>query len=290
MSPLIQTDEQFASIDLQRALNAWLPAGVHAVCTTREGGVSPAPFGSFNLGDHVQDDPAHVAENRRRLQTRLGGAAPIFLQQVHGTQVVALHANTPQGTVADACVTTDAEVACTIMVADCLPLLLTDASGRVVAAAHAGWRGLAAGVIEQTVHTMCDVRYQAMHASSGEAQSHAHHKPHEPQMLQARDLRVWLGPCIGPDAFEVGPEVREAFLKQHALSAAFFKPHPQHANKWLADLAGLARVRLQVLGIQAVAGNDSTSSWCTVTQRAQFFSYRRDGQTGRFAVCIWRSR
>ena len=191
-----------------------------------------------------------------------------FLQQVHGTQVVALHADTPQGTVADACVTTDAEVACTIMVADCLPLLFTDEGGRVVAAAHAGWRGLAAGVIEQTV--------RAMYEASGKVQPHA--------------LRVWLGPCIGADTFEVGPEVREAFIAQQPQAASYFKPHPLHPYKWLADLAGLARSRLRALGVQTVSGNDSTQDWCTVSQEAQFFSYRRDGQTGRFAVCIWRLR
>jgi YfiH family protein len=251
---------------------------VRAVCTTREGGVSTAPFESFNLGDHVLDDPANVAENRRRFKARLGGAVPIFLQQVHGTQVVALNAHTPQGTIADACVTTHVDVACTIMVADCLPLLFTDEDGRVVAAAHAGWRGLAAGVIEQTVQAMLD----------GEGQSHPRHEAPSPQLLQARALRAWLGPCIGVDAFEVGSEVREAFMAQHASSAAFFKPHPRHAHKWLADLAGLARSRLQALGVTTVAGNDSSPAWCTVTQAAPFFSYRRDGQTGRFAVCIWR--
>lgn len=282
MPPFTETNALPVPIDLSRSLNAWLPAGVRAVCTTREGGVSTAPFESFNLGDHVQDNPAHVAENRRRLKARLSGAVPVFLQQVHGTQVVALDANTPQGTLADACVTTDAELACTIMVADCLPLLFTDETGRLVAAAHAGWRGLAAGVIEQTV--------QAMLEAGVEVQSHPRHEAHAPQLLQARALRAWLGPCIGVEAFEVGPEVREAFMTQHASSAAFFKPHPAHAHKWLADLAGLARSRLQALGVRTVAGNDSTPSWCTVTQAAQFFSYRRDGQTGRFAVCIWRQR
>jgi YfiH family protein len=268
MPQLLHTDEQPAPIDLQGSLNAWLPAGVHALCTTRAGGVSPAPFESLNLGDHVQDASVHVAQNRRRLQARLDGAVPIFLQQVHGTQVVALHADTPQGTVADACVTTDAEVACTIMVADCLPLLFTDEGGRVVAAAHAGWRGLAAGVIEQTV--------RAMYEASGKVQPHA--------------LRVWLGPCIGADVFEVGPEVREAFIAQQPQAASYFKSHPLHPHKWLADLAGLARSRLRALGVQTVSGNDSTQDWCTVSQEAQFFSYRRDGQTGRFAVCIWRLR
>lgn len=284
MLQLFQTEASPGPIDLTRSLNAWLPAGVRAVCTTRHGGVSHAPFESFNLGDHVHDEPAHVAANRQHLQARLDGAVPIFLQQVHGTQVVALDAHTPQGTLGDACVTADAEVACTIMVADCLPLLFTDECGRVVAAAHAGWRGLAAGVIEQTVQAM----REASGETSGKVQSPAYNEAHAPQRLQAHALRAWLGPCIGVEAFEVGPEVCEAFIAQDASSTAFFKPHPLHARKWLADLAGLARARLQALGVQTVAGNDSTQAWCTVTQRAQFFSYRRDGQTGRFAVCIWR--
>jgi len=228
--------------------------------------VSLASFESLNLGDHVHDHPDHVAENRRRFKARLGGAVPVFLNQVHGTQVVALTADTPQGVTADGCVTTAAEVACTILVADCLPLLLTDAQGRVVAAAHAGWRSLAAGVIEHTV--------DAMKKECNELQSHAIH--------------AWLGPCIGPEAFEVGPEVREAFMARQVHAGAYFKIHPTHSNKWLADLAGLARWRLQALGVQTVSGNDSTNPWCTVTQNAQFFSYRRDGVTGRFGACIWR--
>jgi polyphenol oxidase len=266
MLQLIQPDPQPAAVDLPGSLNAWLPPGVQALCSTREGGVSQAPFESLNLGDHVHDNPEHVAENRRRLKARLGGAAPIFLRQVHGTQVIPLHTDTPQGVTADACVTTAEQVACTIMVADCLPLLLSDSTGRVVAAAHAGWRGLAAGVIEHTV--------QAMKKECNALQNHAIH--------------VWLGPCIGPEAFEVGPEVRKAFTSQHQPAAAYFKKHPTHANKWLADLAGLARLRLQALGVQVVSGNDSTKAWCTVTQDTAFFSYRRDGQTGRFAACIWR--
>ena len=266
MSPPIQSYELSERMDLQRSLHAWLPAGVHALCTTREGGVSHAVFESLNLGDHVHDHPDHVAENRLLLTDRLGGAVPVFLNQVHGTQVVALTADTPQGVTADACVTTAFEVACTILVADCLPLLFTDATGCVVAAAHAGWRGLAAGVIEHTV--------DAMKKECSDLQTHAIH--------------AWLGPCIGPEAFEVGPEVRDAFVAQHLQSEAFFKNHPAHPNKWLADLAGLARLRLHALGVQTVSGNDSTEAWCTVTQNAQFFSYRRDGVTGRFAACIWR--
>lgn len=232
----------------------------------RDGGVSHAPFESLNLGNHVNDNPEHVAENRLLLTKRLNGAAAIFLNQVHGTQVVALTADTHQGVTADASVTTANEVACTILVADCLPLLLSDATGRVVAAAHAGWRGLAAGVIEHTV--------DAMMKECNEVQTHAMH--------------AWLGPCIGPEAFEVGPEVRDAFLVQHVQAEVYFQTHPTRPNKWLADLAGLARLRLQALGVQTVWGNDSTKPWCTVTQNAQFFSYRRDGVTGRFAACIWR--
>lgn len=245
-----------------------LPAGVQAVCTTRVGGVSQAPFDGFNLGDHVQDDVHAVAQNRALLQAQLGGARPVFLSQVHGVDVVQLNAATLDGTKADACITSVSQLACTIMVADCLPLLFTDDAGQVVAAAHAGWRGLAAGVVEQTVQAMCE------QAGVAPAQ-----------------VRVWLGPCIGPDAFEVGEDVRGAFNAQGNASDAerYFKPHPTHAGKWLADLAGIARWRLQAMGVSSVAGNNSTPEWCTVAQRSRLFSFRRDGVTGRFAVCIWRN-
>ncbi len=245
-----------------------LPTGVQAVCTTRVGGVSRAPFDGLNLGDHVQDDVHAVAQNRALLRARLGGARPVFLSQVHGVDVAQLNATTPDGTKADACFTQEARVACTIMVADCLPLLFTDDAGKVVAAAHAGWRGLSAGVIEQTVH--------AMYKQAG---------------IASAQVRAWLGPCIGPDAFEVGEDVRMAFANKGDVTqaACYFKPHPTHAQKWLADLAGLARWRLKDLGVSSVAGNDSTPEWCTVAQRSRLFSYRRDGVTGRFAVCIWRN-
>jgi YfiH family protein len=246
-----------------------LPAGVHAVCTTRSGGFSKAPYTSFNLGDHVSDALPTVAANRALLQAQLGGARPVFLSQVHGVEVVTLDAHTPDGTTADACITPVSRVACTIMVADCLPLLFTDDAGTVVAAAHAGWRGLAGGVVEQTVQAVCN----------------------QAQVSPAQ-VRVWLGPCIGSEAFEVGSEVRAAFTVAQApeaqRAANCFLPHPAHANKWLANLAGLARLRLQALGVTSVAGNDSSSTWCTVTDRSRLFSYRRDGVTGRFAVCIWR--
>jgi YfiH family protein len=246
-----------------------LPAGVHAVCTTRVGGVSKAPFEGLNLGDHVRDDPQAVDLNRDLLQTQLGGARPVFLSQVHGVDVAHLKATTPDGTAADACITRDVKVACTIMVADCLPLLFTDDAGQVVAAAHAGWRGLAGGVIERTVQAVC--------AQAG---------------VPPEQVRVWLGPCIGPDAFEVGEDVRVAFTSGAAPESStvqrYFKPHPAHAGKWLADLAGLARQRLKAMGVTSMAGNDSKPEWCTVSQSSKLFSYRRDGVTGRFAVCIWR--
>ncbi len=257
-----------AAAPLLWPMNWALPSGVQAVCTTRVGGVSQAPFDGFNLGDHVQDDPYAVAQNRALLQAQLGGARPVFLSQVHGAQVAQLSSVTPHGTKADACLTQELCVACTIMVADCLPLLFTDDAGQVVAAAHAGWRGLAAGVIEQTVHAMCD--------KAG---------------VDPQQVRAWLGPCIGSDAFEVGEDVRVAFMANaHAAEVSqYFKPHPTHSDKWLADLAGLARWRLQALGVRSMAGNDSTAEWCTVAQRSRLFSFRRDGVTGRFAVCIWRN-
>ncbi len=239
------------------------PPGVRAVCTTRTGGVSRPPYDSFNLGDHVGDAPDAVAANRRALARALG-ARPVFLQQVHGTAAVALDALTPDGTVADACWTTDAGVACTIMVADCLPVLLASADGHAVAAAHAGWRGLAGGVIEGALAALA-------HASG----------------TSAGTARVWLGPCIGPQAFEVGDEVREVFVAHDPAAAAMFMPRTP--GKWLADLAGLARQRLAHAGVSVVHGNDGTPPWCTVGEASRFFSHRRDRVSGRLAACIWRT-
>jgi polyphenol oxidase len=249
-------------------MNWSLPAGVRAVCTTRQGGVSVAPYDSLNLGDHVQDAPEAVQANRALLQRHLG-ARPVFLHQVHGVTVLRIDAHTHDASVADACWTNEAGVACTIMVADCLPLLFCDASGSVVGAAHAGWRGLAGqegqGVVEHTVQALCRAA-----------------------ACDAAQLRVWLGPCIGPQAFEVGGEVRQAFASGAAQALDAFRPHPVRAGKWLADLAALARMRLRALGVTQLAGNDSSPAWCTVTRRSEFFSYRRDGVTGRMAVSIWR--
>ncbi len=239
------------------------PAGVHALCTTRAGGVSAPPYDSLNLGDHVNDDPASVQVNRLVLQRSMG-ARPVFLQQVHGAQVVQLAPGTPDGTPADGCVTTQAGVACTIMVADCLPVLFADPQGRAVAAAHAGWRGLAGeggrGILEET---------HARLAAAGSG-----------------DTLVWLGPCIGPSAFEVGDDVKAAFESADAGAAALFRPHAT-AGKWLADLQGLARRRLAALGITRIYGNDGSDAWCTVGNPSRFFSHRRDRVSGRFAACIW---
>lgn len=237
-----------------------VPAGVRAFCSERAGGVSAAPYDTLNLGDHVGDDERSVAENRRRLAAELQ-ARPVFLRQVHGRGVVQLSADTADGTEADACWTTQHGVACTMMVADCLPVLLADRAGRVVGAAHCGWRGLAAGVLEALWADM-----------ASEAGAPA-------------EVLAWLGPCIGPGAFEVGPEVRAAFLQQDASVGSLFHAHGQ--GKYLADLPGLARRRLAALGITSLHGNDGTPEWCTVTNPSRFFSHRRDRVSGRFAAGVW---
>lgn len=256
------------------------PAGVRAVFTSRCGGNSAPPFDSFNLGDHVGDDPAAVAINRQRLREILG-ARPVFLQQVHGAAVAKLDRSTPDGVVADACVTQASGVACTIMVADCLPVLLTDRRGRVLAAAHAGWRGLAGvagqGVLEAVFKKFCE-------------ESSVNRLFVATESIASETL-AWLGPCIGPQAFEVGAPVREAFCDTDSGAARLFQPRGD--GKFLADLAGLARRRLRALGITHLYGNDGSPAWCTVSQSSVFFSHRRDaarlGGSGRLAACIWRA-
>lgn len=276
------------------------PAGVHALCSTRAGGVSQGPYASMNLGTHVGDDPQAVQTNRARLQATLGqstpGARPVFLSQVHGTGVAALTASTPDNTEADACVATEAGVVCTIMVADCLPVLLAHTSGAVVGAAHAGWRGLAGhsgvGVLESAMRVLFE-RFHAL-ALANKAQAAIENIANNAEDFEAvaRGTLAWLGPCIGPQAFEVGPEVREAFCAAGPQYSACFVPSPTQQGKWLADLAGLARLRLQAMGVTRIYGNDSSAAWCTVTQSARFFSHRRDtallGGSGRLAACIWR--
>ena len=228
------------------------PARVHALQTTRQGGMSRAPYASFNLGTHVGDAAAAVAENRRQLASMLPGE-PLWLEQVHGCAVVLAEqaAGTPR---ADAAVTRRAGKVCAVMTADCLPLLLCDAAGSVVAAAHAGWRGLADGVIEATLRAM---------------------------QVDAAQAMAWLGPAIGPQAFEVGGEVREQFVAQQAQAAKAFVPTTP--GKWRADLYQLARLRLQAAGVQQISGG----KLCTHGDAERFFSYRRDGQTGRMATLIW---
>ena len=256
------------------------PPNVRALFTTRDGGASQAPWDSFNLGDHVGDAAPDVATNRHRLASWLTrGAAPVrpvFLQQVHGTEVCRLTDDMPDGTVADACVTTQVGLACTVMVADCLPVLLTDAQGRAVAAAHAGWRGLAAGVLERSVESLRQAVHPAGTGGAGES----------------KVLLAWLGPCIGPTAFEVGDEVRRAFVAHDPQAATAFEARPARPGFWWADLPRLARQRLASVGVTAVSGNDGSAEWCTVSQPSRFFSHRRDaarfGSTGRMAACVWR--
>jgi YfiH family protein len=231
--------------------------------------VSGAPYQSFNLGDHVGDDPAHVAANRASLAAAMA-VRPVFLNQVHGVDVAVLNPHTPDGTVADACLSTQAGLACCIMVADCLPVLFTTLQGQVVAAAHAGWRGLVGqsgvGILETTVQKLC---------ASAEIQT----------LAQRAKIIAWLGPCIGPTAFEVGPEVYAAFVADELQVQGCFVSLP--GGKWLADLAGLARLRLRALGITHVYGNNSSAAWCTVGNASRFYSFRRDRITGRQAASVW---
>lgn len=266
---------------------AWLrpdwpaPAHVHALCTTRAGGMSTGAYASMNLGDHVGDAPQAVAANRARLAAALrgpGGAVrPVFLDQVHGAAVVRLGPGTPDRTAADGAWTAERGVACTVLVADCLPVLFTDRAGRRVAAAHAGWRGLAGGVLEAVFQCF---RAPALTPYGLDAPNS--------EAIEARDMLAWLGPCIGPQAFEVGPEVRAAFCAADADAGRHFAAQP--GGKFLAHLPALARQRLAALGVAQVYGNDGSAAWCTVAQTSRFFSHRRDGGasgTGRMAACIW---
>lgn len=230
------------------------PPRVRAYTTTRLGGVSPAPYAGLNLGDHVGDAPQAVAANRAQVVRQLGlPGMPLWLNQVHGiTAVDAAHA--APGCAADASFTRESGAVCAVLTADCLPLLLCDKVGSTVAAVHAGWRGLAAGVIEATLAAM---------------------------QVPPEDLMVWLGPAIGPRAFEVGSEVREAFTSHDPAAAAAF--HPSPAGRWLADIYQLARLRLARQGVMAVYGGER----CTYTEAQYFYSYRREGVTGRMASLIW---
>lgn len=229
------------------------PAAVRAVTTTRTGGVSLPPYDSLNLGDHVGDDPLAVSTNRRYLYESLDlPAEPRWLKQVHGTCSVDVAGNVSDCE-ADAAYAHQKGVVCAVLTADCLPVLLCDRDARAVAAIHAGWRGLLNGVIEQTIADM-----------AAEA-----------------ELIAWLGPAIGLEAFEVGDEVREAFVSKEAEAAAAFSVSP--AGRWLADIYALARLRLQRCGVTSISGGE----YCTFSDAERFYSYRRDGQTGRIASLIW---
>lgn len=229
------------------------PPNVRALSTTRQGGVSHGIYASLNLGVYVGDDPRAVAENRRRVAA--AAAAPVWLHQIHGSDVVDA-ATAAQETQADAAVTRSNATACVVMTADCLPVLFCDDAGSVVAAAHAGWRGLAGGVLENTV--------AAMQADAGQ-------------------IMAWLGPAIGPHSFEVGEDVREAFLAHSPAAAAAFRPREQ-AGKYLADLYLLARQRLNAIGVIRTYGGGR----CTLREADTFFSARRDGtRSGRQASLIW---
>ncbi len=242
------------------------PAHVRALMTTRQGGCSEPPFDSMNLGRSVGDQAQAVASNRARLES-IVPARLVWMHQVHGDQVLDLTQDTESGAQADACVARLGGVACTIMVADCLPLLFTDEKGSVVAGAHAGWRGLAGrggcGVVETTRVALREI--------------------------PAGQLLVWLGPCIGQDAFEVGPEVHQAFTADDPGAHALFRPG--RPGKFHADLQGLARRRLARLGVTKIFGNNGSAPWCTHANRSSFFSHRRDhaslGSSGRMAAAIW---
>lgn len=260
-----------------------VPPSVRALFTTRLGGTSDAPWDALNLGAHVGDRAEHVAQNRALLQSAVrerGGGELVFLNQVHGCDVLDVDAcpvSQPlQSQAADGSITARPDQALAMMVADCLPVLITDRSGQRVGAFHAGWRGLAGGqgrgILESAVEAFVQAR-----------------PPSLPVM--ASDLLVWLGPCIGPAAFEVGDEVRQVFASAQPEALSLFQPVAKRPGHWLADLAGLARLRLRAVGVSAVYGNDGTRAWCTYTQSASFFSHRRDSQrfggTGRMAACIW---
>ncbi len=230
-----------------------IPARVKAISTTRQGGTSSTPYASLNLGNHVGDAPQTVAANRERLGGILP-TEPLWLTQVHGNTVVNAASTCPYAE-ADAAISRIPNRVCTIMTADCLPVLFCDIHGNAVGAAHAGWRGLQAGVLEATVKAM---------------------------QSPAQDIMAWLGPAIGPDAFEVGEEVYSAFTLHDSKAMAAFRPGIKK-GKWFADLYLLARQRLNDCGVNWIYGGDR----CTFSEPDAFFSYRRDGLTGRMASLIW---
>jgi hypothetical protein len=252
--------ERLGTAGLDWIVPDWpVPQGVNALVTTRAGGVSRGPYATLNLGQRTNDDPAAIAENHDRLNAFLP-VAPIWLEQVHGAAVAVLKSSTTaMRPVADAAVTREIGVVCAVLTADCLPVLFADRHGTVVGIAHAGWRGLVAGVLETTVATLGDLG------------------------ASANDLVAWLGPAIGPTAFEVGTDVRAAFHARDPGALAYFAP--QREGKWRADLYGLARRQLAVAEVTNVSGG----GYCTWTDAARFFSYRRERESGRMAALVWMS-
>jgi len=231
-----------------------VPARVRAAFTLRLGGVSHAPYDSLNVGTHVEDSAAAVRENRRRLQERLQlPSEPVWLQQVHGVEVLDLDAR-GISRAADAAVTRAPGRVCVIQVADCMPVLFAARDGSAVGAAHAGWRGLAGGVLEATVRKLG---------------------------VAPDQLLAWLGPAISQEHFEVGDDVRDAFVSHDPSAGPAFVANPR--GRWQCNLYALARRRLAALGVHDVSGG----GWCTFADAARFFSYRRDGQCGRMAALIW---
>jgi YfiH family protein len=239
-------------------MNDWIvpdwpaPPRVRVLVTTRQGGVSRGNFAAFNLAAHGGDDAAAVATNRKILRQHLPGD-PLWLEQVHGIRCVDA-ASVQRGEAADACVAHAPKQVCVVMTADCLPVLLCDTAGSAVGIAHAGWRGLAGGVIESTVAAMA---------------------------CPPSRLLAWLGPAIGPQVFEVGDDVRGAFVAVDAAAAAAFAP--QTSGKWHCDLYRLARQRLKACGVGEIGGG----GFCTFSDAGRFYSFRRDRQTGRMASFIW---
>lgn len=231
------------------------PPNVKALQTTRTGGVSQGAYASLNLGAHVNDDPIAVAANRQLLSAYLP-SEPVWVNQVHGVEVIDAAVSSCLEN-ADASFTTKPNVVCVTMTADCLPVLLCDKKGSVVAAAHAGWRGLCDGVIEAAVAKM---------------------------QVPTGEILVWLGPAIGPDAFEVGDDVREQFITKDANAALAFKPH---GDKWLCNMYQIAKQRLNAVGVTEVYGASVNEDFCTCTDKDRFFSFRRDNVTGRMASMIW---
>jgi YfiH family protein len=235
-----------------------LPPGVRAAFTTRRGGVSEAPWDSFNLGVHVGDAPEAVAANRARLKTMLAlPSEPVWMTQVHGVDVCDLDkaGDMLAPPTADAAIAHERGRVCAVMIADCLPVLFASRDGSRIGAAHAGWRGLAAGVLEKTVTALG---------------------------VPGSQLSAWLGPAISREHFEVGDEVRAEFVAAEAGAAAAFEKNPR--GKWQADLVALAKRRLEAVGVTDVSGGE----WCTFADRESFFSHRRDGRGGRMAALIWR--